>query len=630
MKKKLVSISRAIAVLSVVIAVFLYINHRRIRSESLTPGESIPDFALLDHEGEFQRLSSYAGKKAVVIIAQGNSCPIFEQYVHELNELNKKFAPQGISFLLLNANIQDDRKSIIKEAREFGIKLPILLDSSQVVAHELGFTRTAEVVVITPKDGKIVFRGAIDDRLGYGADKQVARNKYLSEFLEAFLKGKSYPLPVMHAKGCAISFREPQLSYTKNIAPIVMEKCLNCHSTYGKFRPAFSGYNDLKGWSAMIRETILSDRMPPWSADTLYGKYKNDVSLSPEEKWDLIQWLEKGMPKDGNRDPIKSFDPTLMNSKRKAWIKSLESKHLLSLKTEVSKVPPKGFLEYTYQKIYGPASRDMWVTAIKYTSNNPRILHHVSMLVMDYDVIARYPKLFSMREKRNELDQEGQTEYVSFKDKFGTIDLDLNDDNGGKYTSRTQVFGLGRLQPFGFFPSYALYIPKGYYVFLEMHHMGTGRWENEQGQIELYGSFKKGSLKRARYLKIRAVDFVVPKNKSRFVIRSKGFPINRDIRIDYLLGHMHMRGRSIKLLMTDAHGKTETLASIPNFYYGWQTGAGLLPEKPILVSAGSKLAVECVYDNSSENPSNPDPNVDVHWGDTFDRTEMCHFGLGIR
>ncbi len=617
-----------VAISSVAAILIIGLLYFRQNKNSAVSDRTIPDFALLDHEGQFQRLSSYSDKKAVVVVAQGNSCPIFEQYVQELNALKKEFAPQGISFLLLNANIQDDRESVIKEARDFGIEIPILLDSSQVVAHELGFTRTAEAVVITPKDGKIVFRGGIDDRLAYGADKQVARNHYLSDFLKSFVRGKSYSPPVMHVKGCAISFREPNLSYVNNIAPIVTKKCMNCHSSYAKFRPFFGSYNDLMGWSAMIRETVLQDRMPPWSADPKYGKYKNDISLSPEEKWHLIQWLEKGLPRDGDRDPLKNFNPALVGSKRMAWIKSLEGKHLITFKTEVSKVPPKGFLEYTYQKAFGPAPRDMWVEAIKYSSDNPRILHHVSMVVTSYDLFARYPELFAIREKRNELDQHGQTEYGSSEETVGGI-LGF-DGRNGKLFSRTQIFGLGKPQPFGFSRSYALYIPKGYYGFLEFHHMGTGRWETERGVVDFYGSFEKGNLKKEKSLNISAPDFIIPKGAKNFVVRSKDFPVKDDFRIDYLLGHMHMRGRSIKLLKTDTRGHTSTLASIPNFYYGWQTGVGLKPEKPIFVSAGSKLAVECVYDNSSENPNNPDPNIDVHWGETFDRNEMCHFGLGIQ
>jgi hypothetical protein len=91
---------------------------------------------------------------------------------------------------------------------------------------------------------------------------------------------------------------------------------------------------------------------------------------------------------------------------------------------------------------------------------------------------------------------------------------------------------------------------------------------------------------------------------------------------------MHMRGRSIQLREITGDGQEKTLASVPNFYYGWQTGAGLLFKEPIRVSKGSALKVICEYDNSAENPNNPDPSKVVYTGQTVDRAEMCKFNIG--
>jgi hypothetical protein len=88
-----------------------------------------------------------------------------------------------------------------------------------------------------------------------------------------------------------------------------------------------------------------------------------------------------------------------------------------------------------------------------------------------------------------------------------------------------------------------------------------------------------------------------------------------------------MRGQAVKVEMTSPEGITKTLASIPNYYYGWQTGAGLEPIEPISVKKGSKLRTKCYFDNSSQNPFNPDPNKQVVWGQRVDRTEMCKMNM---
>ena len=66
-----------------------------------------------------------------------------------------------------------------KEAREFQYDFPILLDEAQLVAQALGVDRTSETFIIDPKSMSIVFRGPIDDRLGYETQKPKASNHYL-------------------------------------------------------------------------------------------------------------------------------------------------------------------------------------------------------------------------------------------------------------------------------------------------------------------------------------------------------------------------------------------------------------------------------------------------------------------
>ena len=68
------------------------------------PDDVVGNFALLDHRGKFHNLEYYSDQKAIVIVVQGNACPIVRKSVSYLNDLKKQFESQGVVFFMLNAN----------------------------------------------------------------------------------------------------------------------------------------------------------------------------------------------------------------------------------------------------------------------------------------------------------------------------------------------------------------------------------------------------------------------------------------------------------------------------------------------------------------------------------------------
>jgi peroxiredoxin len=124
---------------------------------SESPAMPLPaeNFALLDQDGNFQELYYYSDKKGIVIISQGNGCPIVRKNVPYLRDLKEKYGSQGVEFLMINANPQDDRASLKKEMSDYNFNVPVLKDESQIVARSLGIERTAEALVIDPKTGPL-------------------------------------------------------------------------------------------------------------------------------------------------------------------------------------------------------------------------------------------------------------------------------------------------------------------------------------------------------------------------------------------------------------------------------------------------------------------------------------------
>ena len=174
---------------------------------AIEPGQVLENFRLLDQRGEPHELHSLSDTKAVVLMVQGNGCPIVRQALPALAEVRARYSEQGVEFLLLNSNLQDTRERVAKEASEFKIDFPILLDESQLTGEALGVVRTSEVFVIDPKGWKLKYRGPMDDRLSYERQRP-AKNHYLTDALDAVLAGKPVQTPQADGVGCLVNFPE--------------------------------------------------------------------------------------------------------------------------------------------------------------------------------------------------------------------------------------------------------------------------------------------------------------------------------------------------------------------------------------------------------------------------------------
>jgi hypothetical protein len=100
--------------------------------------------------------------------------------------------------------------------------------------------------------------------------------------------------------------------------------------------------------------------------------------------------------------------------------------------------------------------------------------------------------------------------------------------------------------------------------------------------------------------------------------------INRDMVLWSMLPHTHVRGKRWTYQATFPDGRTETLLSVPNYDFDWQTD--YIFKEPMKLPKGTTIHATAWYDNSRGNKSNPDPTKDVWWGDqTFE--EMMFTGL---
>ncbi len=102
-----------------------------------------------------------------------------------------------------------------------------------------------------------------------------------------------------------------------------------------------------------------------------------------------------------------------------------------------------------------------------------------------------------------------------------------------------------------------------------------------------------------------------------------GHELGAESRIVSYFPHMHMRGKAMSFTAIHPDGSREILLDVTEYDFDWQLF--YYPEAPKLLPAGSVVEVVAYYDNSAENPVNPDPNRDVGFG--FQSTDEMMVGI---
>src|SRR5262249_47334008 len=203
------------------------------------------------------------------------------------------YGAKGVTFLMLDSSLKDSMDGIRAEAAKAGYKVPILMDDRQLVGESLGVTRSGEAIVIDPKTWQVVYHGAVAG---------------MPAALDALLAHQPVKVAATPSAGARIDFpartAKAQITYVKDVAPILEARCVACHEEGGIAPFALKDYASVKGFAPMIREVIRTHRMPPYDADPHVGKFSDDRGLSAEETKTLVHWIENGAPRGEGKDPL--------------------------------------------------------------------------------------------------------------------------------------------------------------------------------------------------------------------------------------------------------------------------------------------------------------------------------------
>lgn len=550
-------------------------SHWPVRAEEKAPpaaarsaANEVGNFALLDQEGKYHELRKSGDAKVVLLYVTGNGCPIARQGAEKLKHLKHEFAERGVTCLFLNANPQDDRASLRSEALEFQIAFPILKDDSQFVAKSLGVKRTGEAICVDTKTWTVFYRGPIDDQLGQGTKKQKPQHEFLRDALAQFFAGKEVVQSPTPVAGCLISFEKKDgeanaPSYAKEVAPILQAKCVTCHSP-GNIAPfAMTSYQKVKGWTQMMREEILSKRMPPWHADPHFGVFTNDRSITPAETQTLLQWIDSGAPRGEGEDLLAAAVP----KPPEAW-KLGQPDYVVSIPHPVD-VPATGTVDYIYQDTASPVTEDVWLRGAMIRPDNRKVVHHVIAFL-------EYPK------------------------------------GSGRTKEKVFFAGWAPGTEMAFFPEgTGRFLPKGSKFTFQLHYTTMGKPQTDHSELGLYVQ-KEPPAQEIYTQHIQNKEFNIPPgeaNSATFAMHS----FKRDTIIYDMSPHMHLRGSWFKYEALYPDGKKETLLSVPKYDFNWQTGYRLA--SPKRVPAGTWILCTGGFDNSAQNGFNPDPKSRVRDGE---------------
>src|SRR5882757_5134999 len=165
------------------------------------------------------------------------------------------------------------------------------------------------------------------------------------------------------------------VTYSKDVAPIVNNRCVECHRP-GEVAPmSLLSYKEVRPWAAAIKEKVISRTMPPWLADPHFGHFKNDRRMSQTEIDTIVGWVNNGAPEGRPQDLPK------LPEFQTGW--NIGKPDLTFSLLEENDVPAEGVVPYKYYKVPTNFTEDKWVEAAEIRPGNRLLVHHVIIFVQD-------------------------------------------------------------------------------------------------------------------------------------------------------------------------------------------------------------------------------------------------------
>ena len=121
---------------------------------------------------------------------------------------------------------------------------------------------------------------------------------------------------------------------------------------------------------------------------------------------------------------------------------------------------------------------------------------------------------------------------------------------------------------------------------------------------------------------LRNFFFLIPPGDGSHEVK-RCYTFEKDKLLLSITPHMHFRGKDVRYEVTHPNGKHEVLLSVPHYSFNWQLVYRF--QDPILIEKGSVLMLTAHFDNSPNNPANPDPTKAIRWGDKSEEEMFSNY-----
>jgi hypothetical protein len=346
-------------------------------------------------------------------------------------------------------------------------------------------------------------------------------------------------------------------TFHKDIEPILQSRCQGCHRPGEAAPMSLLTYSDARPWAKAIRTAVLSGKMPPWSPDPHYGKFSNDLSLAPGEKEKIVAWVEAGSPEG------KPSDAPEPRTFVEGW--RIPQPDVVFEMPAAFEVPATGTLDYQFIAVPTHFTEDKWIQAVEVRPGDPALVHHA--IVVALDPIHR-----------------GREEYL-----------------GGYAPGMTPQMwkpGQGRL------------VKAGSTLVFQMHYATNGKPGRDRTRIGLIFA-REPVTQQIVGEQVMPPGLNIPAGASDYRVEASE-TIRQSSTLVGLRAHMHLRGKSFEFRAVYPGGETEILLRIPKFDFNWQPYYYL--ETPKTLPRGTRIECTAYFDNSANNPFNPDPASAIFWG----------------
>jgi peroxiredoxin/mono/diheme cytochrome c family protein len=588
-------------------------------------GKKVDNFSLQDFRGKAHSLADLQKSKLVVVAFLGVECPLSKLYAPRLVELARQYGPQGVTFLGVDSNRQDSVTEMAQFAKVHGVEFPLLKDLNNVLADALGALRNPQVFVLGP-DCIVRYTGRVDDQYGFdtgsGYARPVATKHDLENALDELLAGKLVTQPATEAIGCLIgrvrsADTSSDVTYSKQIARIFQDHCIECHRP-GQIGPfALQTYDEAVGWAEMIEEVVREKRMPPWHPDPNYGHFANDMSLTNDEKELIYKWVAKGAPEGDPKD--------LPATKEYAgsWMMPGGPDAVFRMTEEPVDVPAEGTVDYRHYVVDTGFTEDKWVQVAECLPDNRGVVHHMIVFMkppgggLFGDGPARPGTSGAAARAANDQAGSENSEPQARQRR-----------RGGGQASFGQLCGFAPgTRPYVLPEGMAKLIPAGWQLVFQMHYTPNGSPQKDRSSVGI--KFADPASVKYRVATANATNrtFEIPAGDADYQVESTR-TYGTDVLMLSVFQHMHLRGKDFHYEVIYPDGAKETLLNVPRYDFNWQTSFVL--NEPKTLPAGTTLHCTAHFDNSQDNPANPDPTKTVRWGDqTWEEMMIGWFDIAV-